>query len=110
MTFGVDEDFWRGRRVLLTGHTGFKGGWMSLWLERLGATVRGVALPPDTQPNLFEAARVADGLDSVIADVRDPDAMDAGGAGFRALRGDPHGRPAPGAAILRGTARPSPPT
>ncbi|KQY30838.1 CDP-glucose 4,6-dehydratase [Caulobacter sp. Root1455] len=77
MTIGIDEDFWRGRRVLLTGHTGFKGGWMSLWLERLGATVRGVALAPDSQPNLFEAARIGDGLDSVIADVRDPAAMDA---------------------------------
>jgi CDP-glucose 4,6-dehydratase len=77
MTIGIDEDFWRGRRVLLTGHTGFKGGWMSLWLERLGATVRGVALLPDSQPNLFEAARVAEALDSMIADVRDPDAMDA---------------------------------
>lgn len=77
MTIGIDEDFWRGRRVLLTGHTGFKGGWMSLWLERLGAIVRGVALWPDSQPSLFEAARVAESLDSVIADVRDPDAMDA---------------------------------
>jgi CDP-glucose 4,6-dehydratase len=75
MTIGIDEDFWRGRRVLLTGHTGFKGGWMALWLERLGATVRGVALPPDTEPNLFETARIADGLDSVIADIRDPDAL-----------------------------------
>ncbi len=77
MTIGIDEDFWRGRRVLLTGHTGFKGGWMALWLEQLGAAVCGLALPPDTGPNLFEAARIADGLDSVIADVRDPDAVAA---------------------------------
>lgn len=77
MTIGIDEDFWRGRRVLLTGHTGFKGGWMSLWLERLGATVRGVALLPDSQPSLFETARIAGGLNSLIADVRDPAAIDA---------------------------------
>jgi CDP-glucose 4,6-dehydratase len=77
MIIGIDGDFWRGRRVLLTGHTGFKGGWMSLWLERLGATVRGMALEPDSDPSLFEAARIAQGLDSVIADIRDPDAMDA---------------------------------
>ena len=77
MTIGIDDNFWRGRRVLLTGHTGFKGGWMALWLERLGATVRGVALPPDTEPNLFDAARVGEGLDSVITDVRDPDGLDA---------------------------------
>lgn len=77
MTMGIDEDFWRGRRVLLTGHTGFKGGWMALWLERLGATVHGVALPPDTVPNLFEAARIGAGLESIIADVRDADAIDA---------------------------------
>lgn len=77
MTSGIDENFWRGRRVLLTGHTGFKGGWMALWLAQLGAVVRGLALPPDAEPNLFEAAGVAEGLDSVIADVRDPGAVDA---------------------------------
>lgn len=77
MTSGIDENFWRGRRVLLTGHTGFKGGWMALWLGQLGAVVRGLALPADTEPNLFEAAGVAEGLDSVIADVRDPEAVDA---------------------------------
>jgi CDP-glucose 4,6-dehydratase len=76
MTIGLDETFWRGRRVLLTGHTGFKGGWMALWLGRLGAVVRGVALPPEPGPSLFEAARIADDLESVIADVRDAGAMD----------------------------------
>jgi CDP-glucose 4,6-dehydratase len=50
--------FWRGRRVFLTGHTGFKGGWLALWLEALGAQVHGFALPPPTDPNLFEAAQV----------------------------------------------------
>ncbi len=47
--------FWRDRRVLLTGHTGFKGAWLALWLERLGARVTGVALPPATDPSLFDA-------------------------------------------------------
>ncbi len=46
--------FWRGRRVLLTGHTGFKGSWLALWLSELGARVTGVALEPDTTPSLFE--------------------------------------------------------
>lgn len=68
----IEEAFWRGRRVLLTGHTGFKGGWLSLWLERLGAQVTGYALAPETTPSLFEAAHVAKGLKrSVIADIRD---------------------------------------
>ncbi|MFM9100344.1 MAG: CDP-glucose 4,6-dehydratase, partial [Cyanobium sp.] len=48
-----DPAFWRGRRVLLTGHTGFKGSWLALWLLELGAEVTGVALPPDTHPSLF---------------------------------------------------------
>jgi CDP-glucose 4,6-dehydratase len=63
--------FWGGRRVLLTGHTGFKGGWLSLWLEALGATVTGYALEPPTQPNLFEQAAVGSAVRSICADVRD---------------------------------------
>lgn len=62
---------WRGRRVLLTGHTGFKGGWLSLWLQALGAEVSGVALAPDTQPSLFDVARVGAGMTSTIGDIRD---------------------------------------
>jgi CDP-glucose 4,6-dehydratase len=65
------KDFWRGKRVLLTGHSGFKGGWLALWLQRLGAHVTGVALQPDTSPNLFELARVSDGMDSHYCDIRD---------------------------------------
>lgn len=67
--------FWRGKRVLLTGHTGFKGGWLALWLQRLGAEVTGVALAPNTSPNLFEAARVADGMHSHLCDIRDASAV-----------------------------------
>lgn len=64
-------DFWRGKRVLLTGHTGFKGSWLALWLSRLGAVVTGVALPPDTTPALFELARVGADIDSHYCDIRD---------------------------------------
>jgi len=64
-------DFWRHRRVLITGHTGFKGAWLSLWLQQLGATLSGYALAPPTQPNLFTLARIGAGMDSVIADIRD---------------------------------------
>jgi len=67
----MDPEFWQGKRVFLTGHTGFKGGWLALWLQRLGAEVTGYALAPPTQPNLFDVARVAAGLTSIIADVRD---------------------------------------
>ncbi|WP_348862063.1 CDP-glucose 4,6-dehydratase [Neorhizobium sp. Rsf11] len=52
-----NSDFWAGKRVLLTGHTGFKGTWLSIWLARLGASVTGISLPPETEPNLFTLAR-----------------------------------------------------
>jgi len=63
--------FWRDRRVLITGHTGFKGGWLSLWLSLMGARVTGLALAPDTSPALFDLAGVACGMRSVFADIRD---------------------------------------
>ena len=67
----MNPQFWHGKRVLLTGHTGFKGGWMSLWLQSMGAKLVGYALNPPTKPNLFEAANIADGMVSVIGDIRD---------------------------------------
>ncbi len=64
-------EFWRGRRVFVTGHTGFKGSWLCLWLHDLGARVTGFALPPPTRPSLFEVARVGGLVNSLIGDVRD---------------------------------------
>jgi CDP-glucose 4,6-dehydratase len=68
-------DFWRGKRVLLTGHTGFKGAWMALWLHRLGAQVTGISLPPATTPNLFSLASVQNVTDSHFCDIRDATAL-----------------------------------
>lgn len=67
----VDRKFWQGKRVLLTGHTGFKGGWLSLWLESMGAELCGIALDPPTSPSLFVEARVSQGMRSEIVDIRD---------------------------------------
>jgi CDP-glucose 4,6-dehydratase len=66
-----DPAFWHGKRVFLTGHTGFKGSWLSLWLQSMGARVHGFALPPPTSPALYDAARVGEDMTSVIGDVRD---------------------------------------
>jgi len=63
--------FWQGKRVLLTGHTGFKGSWLSLWLQSLDANVTGYALSPPTNPSMFDVADVARGMTSVLGDVRD---------------------------------------
>ena len=72
MTSRPFENFFAGRRVLLTGHTGFKGAWLALWLQRLGATVTGLSLPPeDGRPSLFTDAHVGDGMDSQFGDIRD---------------------------------------
>lgn len=72
----VDPAFWEGRRVLLTGHTGFKGAWLALWLHSLGARVTGFSNCVPTEPSLYELARVGDGVESVIGDVRDPLALE----------------------------------
>ncbi len=67
----MNPAFWQGKRILLTGHTGFKGSWLSLWLQSMGAQVTGYALAPPTNPSLFEIAEVAQGMTSVIGDIRD---------------------------------------
>ncbi|XLZ73187.1 CDP-glucose 4,6-dehydratase [Massilia sp. SR12] len=71
----MNPAFWRGKKVFLTGHTGFKGSWLSLWLQSLGAQVSGFALAPASEPSLFAAARVADGMQSAIGDIRDAAAL-----------------------------------
>ena len=69
--FCVDSGFWKDRRVFVTGHTGFKGGWLSLWLTRLGARVSGYSLEPPTEPNLYGAVGLERHLTSTIGDIRD---------------------------------------
>ena len=69
--------FWSGKRVLLTGHTGFKGSWAAIWLARMGAKVTGLALAPDQQPALFEQAGVTDLVESHVVDLRDQAAVEA---------------------------------
>ncbi len=70
-----DPTFWAGKHVLLTGHTGFKGGWLALWLKTLGAKVTGLALAPETKPSLFELADIGSCCRSEIADLRDAAAV-----------------------------------
>ncbi|HEY9697181.1 MAG TPA: CDP-glucose 4,6-dehydratase [Trichocoleus sp.] len=66
----IDRQFWSGKRVFITGHTGFKGSWLSLWLQGLNAEILGYSLQPPSNPSLFELANVAEGMTSVIGDVR----------------------------------------
>jgi CDP-glucose 4,6-dehydratase len=73
----VDRGFWRDRRVLLTGHTGFKGGWLALWLQSMGARVSGFSAGVPTRPSLYELARVNEDMESITGDVRDSDAVRA---------------------------------
>ncbi|MHC4644437.1 MAG: CDP-glucose 4,6-dehydratase [Planctomycetota bacterium] len=73
----MNRAFWKDKKVLVTGHTGFKGSWLSLWLQKMGADVLGYALRPPTQPSLFEVAHVADGMTSIIKDIRDIEGLQA---------------------------------
>jgi len=66
----MNPRFWKNKRVFVTGHTGFKGSWLSLWLQEMGALVKGYALEPPTTPSLFIEARVAQGMESQIDDIR----------------------------------------
>jgi len=77
----VDPGFWRDRRVLLTGHTGFKGAWLALWLQSLGARVTGFSNGVPTEPSLYELARVGDAMESIEGDVRDPEVIASAVAG-----------------------------
>src|SRR3984957_10594136 len=72
----VDAAFWRDKRVLLTGHTGFKGAWLALWLQSLGAHVTGFSRDVPTNPSLYELARVGDGMESIVGDIRESSAID----------------------------------
>ena len=77
----LDPAFWRGKRVLLTGHTGFKGSWAAIWLARLGADVTGLALAPDQTPSLFDLAGIEALTTSLIVDLRDAAAVETALAG-----------------------------
>lgn len=70
MVSTVNPAFWQGKKVFLTGHTGFKGSWLSLWLQSMGAKVKGFALEPPTAPSLFQEASIAEGMESEIGDIR----------------------------------------
>ena len=71
----MNPDFWRDKRVFVTGHTGFKGSWLCLLLHSLGARVAGYALPPPTEPSLYALARVGELVESTIGDIRDLEAL-----------------------------------
>ncbi|MGH2740960.1 MAG: CDP-glucose 4,6-dehydratase [Thermoleophilaceae bacterium] len=72
---GVDPGFWRGRRVLVTGHTGFKGAWLTLWLRGMGAEVTGLAQAIPTSPSLYDVSHAGEGVTEVRADIRDASAV-----------------------------------
>lgn len=71
----LNSNFWCGKRVLLTGHTGFKGSWLTIWLSRLGARITSIGLPPNTQPSLFELTKIVETSDSRFCDIRDPEGL-----------------------------------
>ena len=101
----VVADFWRGRRVFVTGHTGFKGGWLALWLSAMGAEVTGLSDGVPTEPSLFELARVGETSATVRADVRDAGAVQRARRGRAPGGGAAPGRAAARAALVRAAAR-----
>ena len=91
--------------MLLTGHTGFKGAWLALWLQSLGARVTGFSAKVPTQPSLYELARVAEGMESIVGDVRDHEAVAAAVARCGARGRHPHGGAVARAPLVRRAAR-----
>ena len=78
----MDSEFWKNKRVFITGHTGFKGSWTVLWLKKMGAAIKGYALKPNTNPSLFQIANVKDGIESEIGDIRDLENLKRSVLGF----------------------------
>lgn len=79
----IDASFWKGKRVFITGHTGFKGSWLTLWLHSMGAVLKGFSLNPPTEPSLYESASVGNFIDSTIGDIRNYDLLYAAIDEFR---------------------------
>jgi len=79
----IDASFWKGKRVFITGHTGFKGSWLTLWLHSMGAVLKGFSLNPPTEPSLYESASVDNFIDSTIGDIRNYDSLYAAIDEFR---------------------------
>ena len=79
----VNPGFWNAKRVFVTGHTGFKGSWLSLWLQSMGAELAGFALSPPTMPNLFDQVRISEGMTHILGDVRDLEKLQAAISGFK---------------------------
>tara|TARA_B100001093_G_scaffold430188_1_gene425782 strand:- start:3117 stop:4199 length:1083 start_codon:yes stop_codon:yes gene_type:complete len=79
----IEQAFWQSRRVFITGHTGFKGSWLCIWLRQLGAEVKGFSLEPETTPSLFQEAKVAEIMESEIGDIRNLDILQKSMSDFR---------------------------
>lgn len=80
----IDRQFWKNKNVFVTGHTGFKGAWLGLWLNSLGAKVTGYALKPPTEPSLYDLINIDEMVDTTVADIRDSDALQKAMAGSKA--------------------------